>query len=161
MSVRVTPGVLDSNACPRAGSVRAEQNMSSKGIYKSGQGYWVRLMSAIGFGVIVALGLIWLWKQIETIDFGIESTYAQVIGILVAAGIFGILGYWLIGIKTGSVDFMIATEGEMKKVNWSSKAELTRSTMAVIGLTLIVALFCWGVDVVFALIFRVAGVLQS
>tara|TARA_Y100000589_G_scaffold284025_1_gene282603 strand:+ start:348 stop:755 length:408 start_codon:yes stop_codon:yes gene_type:complete len=135
--------------------------MSSKGIYKSGQGYWVRLMSAIGFGVIVALGLIWLWKQIETIDFGIESTYAQVIGILVAAGIFGILGYWLIGIKTGSVDFMIATEGEMKKVNWSSKAELTRSTMAVIGLTLIVALFCWGVDVVFALIFRVAGVLQS
>ena len=30
--------------------------MSSKGIYKSGQGYWVRLMSAIGFGVIVALG---------------------------------------------------------------------------------------------------------
>ena len=72
--------------------------MSSKGIYKSGQGYWVRLMSAIGFGVIVALGLIWLWKQIETIDFGIESTYAQVIGILVAAAIFGILGYWLIGV---------------------------------------------------------------
>ena len=135
--------------------------MSSKGIYKSGQGYWVRLMSAIGFGVIVALGLIWLWKQIETIDFGIESTYAQVIGILIAAGIFGFLGYWLIGVKTGSVDFMIATEGEMKKVNWSSKAELTRSTIAVIGLTLIVALFCWGVDVVFALIFRVAGVLQS
>ena len=135
--------------------------MSSKGIYKSGQGYWVRLMSAIGFGVIVALGLIWLWKQIETIDFGIESTYAQVIGILVAAGIFGILGYWLIGVKSGSVDFMIATEGEMKKVNWSSKAELTRSTMAVIGLTLIVALFCWGVDVVFALLFRVTGVLQS
>ena len=56
---------------------------------------------------------------------------------------------------------MIATEGEMKKVNWSSKAELTRSTMAVIGLTLIVALFCWGVDVVFALLFRVTGVLQS
>ena len=135
--------------------------MSSKGIYKSGQGYWVRLMSAIGFGVIVALGLIWLWKQIETIDFGIESTYAQVIGILVAAGIFGILGYWLIGVKSGSVDFMIATEGEMKKVNWSSRAELTRSTMAVIGLTLIVALFCWGVDVVFALLFRVTGVLQS
>ncbi len=135
--------------------------MSSKGIYKSGQGYWVRLMSAIGFGVIVALGLIWLWKQIETIDFGIESTYAQVIGILVAAAIFGILGYWLIGVKTGSVDFMIATEGEMKKVNWSSKAELTRSTMAVIGLTLIVAIFCWGVDVIFAMIFRVTGVLQS
>ncbi|MEE2907383.1 MAG: preprotein translocase subunit SecE [Planctomycetota bacterium] len=135
--------------------------MSSKGIYKSGQGYWVRLMSAIGYGVIVALGLIWLWKQTETIDFGIEATYAQVIAILVAAGFFGLLGYWIIGAKHGSVDFMIATEGEMKKVNWSSKAELTRSTLAVIGLTLLVALFCWGVDVVFALIFRVVGVLQA
>ena len=135
--------------------------MSSKGIYKSGQGYWVRLMSAIGYGVIVALGLIWLWKQIEAIDFGIEATYAQVIAILVAAAIFGTLGYWLIGSKPGSVDFMIATEGEMKKVNWSSKAELTRSTLAVIGLTLIVALFCWAVDVIFALLFTEVGVLKS
>ncbi|MCH2133970.1 MAG: preprotein translocase subunit SecE [Phycisphaerales bacterium] len=133
--------------------------MSSKGIYKSGQGYWVRLMSAIGYGVIVALGLIWLWKQMETIDLGIEQTYSQVIAILLAAGIFGFLGYWLIGSKAGSVDFMIATEGEMKKVNWSSKSELTRSTIAVIGLTLLVALFCWAVDVIFAFLFRIVGVL--
>jgi preprotein translocase SecE subunit len=133
----------------------------SKGIYKTGQGYWVRLMSAIGFGVIIALGLIWLWKQMEAIDFGIETTYAQVIALLLAAGFFGFLGYWLIGFKVGSVDFMIATEGEMKKVNWSSKSELTRSTVAVIGLTVIIAGFCWVVDVVFAILFRSVGVLQS
>jgi preprotein translocase SecE subunit len=138
-----------------------ERTHMGTGIYKSGQGYWVRLMSAIGYGVVVALGLIWLWKQMETVDFGIETTYAQVIAILVSAGIFGLLGYWLIGSKPGSVDFMIATEGEMKKVNWSTKAELTRSTIAVIGLTIFVALFCWGVDVVFAMLFRSVGVLEN
>ena len=133
----------------------------ASGIYKSGQGYWVRLMSAIGYGVVVALGLIWLWKQMETVDFGIETTYAQVIAILAAAIVFGFLGYWLIGSKPGSVDFMIATEGEMKKVNWSSKAELTRSTIAVIGLTVLTAAFCWVVDLVFAGLFRIVGVLQN
>ena len=118
-------------------------------------------MSAIGYGVVVALGLIWLWKQMETVDFGIETTYAQVIAMLAAAIVFGFLGYWLIGSKPGSVDFMIATEGEMKKVNWSSKAELTRSTVAVIGLTILTAIFCWLVDLVFAYLFRIVGVLQN
>ena len=118
--------------------------MSSKGIYKSGQGYWVRLMSAIGYGVIVALGLIWLWKQVETIDFGDRGDLCP--GHCDPGRWPPSSDSWGTGSSEPSTDqstFMIATEGEMKKVNWSSKTELTRSTLAVIGLTHLVALLCW------------------
>ena len=48
-------------------------------IYKAGQGYWVRLMSAYGLGALIALGLAWLWKEFEGVSlFGLEPTYARV-----------------------------------------------------------------------------------
>ncbi len=131
------------------------------GIYKKGQGYYTRLCTAIAYALVVGMGAWWLATQLNTIDYGFPAIYVSASSALVVITVFGLLGFWLVGRRPGTVDFLVSTEGEMKKVNWSSKAELTRSTMAVIGLTLIVALFCWGVDVVFAMIFRVTGVLQS
>ena len=49
------------------------------------------------------------------------------------------LGYYLIGRKPKVVDFLIATEGEMRKVNWSSRREIRGSTIVVIGLTCVIA----------------------
>lgn len=112
----------------------------ASGIYKSGQGYWVRLMSSIAYGVVVALGLKWLWDFLDTLTFGdIETTYVQVGFMLACTLVFGGIGFWFIGSKRRTVEFMIATEGEMKKVNWSSKRELQRSTGAVIFLTFALA----------------------
>ena len=134
----------------------------SSAIYKSGQGYWVRLMSAIAYGVVIVLGLNWLWGWLDTMSFGdVETVYVQVGAVLLFATVFGLIGYSIIGRRQRTVDFFIATEGEMKKVNWSTKAELTRSTIAVIGLTIFVAIFCWGVDVIFAMLFRSVGVLEN
>ncbi len=131
-------------------------------IYKSGQGYWVRLMSAISFGVIVALGLTWLWDWLDTISFGeVETAYVQVAAILVVGIIFGGLGYYLIGSKRRTVDFFVATEGEMKKVNWSTRKELQRSTWAVIALTMLIAFYCFLLDRVFYIFFWWMGVLDA
>ena len=66
-----------------------------------------------------------------------ETAYVQVAAVLVVGITVGGLGYYLIGSKSDrTVDFFVATEGEMKKVNWSSRKELQRSTWAVIALTI-------------------------
>ena len=105
----------------------------SSAIYKSGQGYWVRLMSAIAYGVVIVLGLNWLWGWLETMSFGdIETVYVQVAAILLFAMVFGLIGYSIIGRRQRTVDFFIATEGEMKKVNWSTRREVVGSTVIVL-----------------------------
>jgi preprotein translocase subunit SecE len=45
-----------------------------------------------------------------------------------------------------AADFLIATESEMKKVSWSSKAELIGSTMVVIVTVVLLALFIYAAD---------------
>ena len=131
-------------------------------IYKSGQGYWVRLMSAYGFGAIMALGLVWFWKEMDGVAvFGLEPTYVRVGAMLLACFVFGWLGWLLIGTRKRTVEFLIATEGEMRKVNWSSRHEIELSTRAVIGMTILTAVYCWSFDIVFASIFRWMTVLRT
>ena len=131
-------------------------------IYKKGQGYWTRMMSAVGYGLIVGLGVIWLWDLLKSVKIGgLESVYISAAGAVIAASVFGVLGYYLIGVKPRVVDFMIATEGEMKKVNWSSRKEVLGSTWVVIGLTFFIAVFCALVDLGFASFFRAIDVLDK
>jgi preprotein translocase SecE subunit len=131
-------------------------------IYKAGQGYWVRLMSAYGLGAIVALGLVWLWKEMQGVTlFGFEPTYVRVVIMLLTALVFAWFGWMIIGIRHKSVEFLIASEGEMRKVNWSSRREVELSTRAVIGLTILIAVYCWAFDVGFASIFRWMTVLRT
>ena len=69
-------------------------------IYKAGQGYWVRLMSAYGLGAIIALGLVWLWKEMEGVMlFGFEPTYVRVVVMLITAVVFAWFGWMIIGTR--------------------------------------------------------------
>ena len=134
----------------------------SVGIYKQGQGYWVRLMSAIGYGLIVMMGVVWLWDQIGGIKIGdIEPVYTQGAMAILLVAFFGLIGYHLIGRKPKLVDFMISTEGEMRKVNWSTRREIFGSTILVILLTLFIALFCQVADFGFSAFFQWVDVLQT
>jgi hypothetical protein len=38
------------------------------GIHKPEQGYWVRVLSAVFFGVLVLAGAAWAWSQAEAAD---------------------------------------------------------------------------------------------
>ena len=134
----------------------------SVGIYKQGQGYWVRLMSAIGFGLLVMMGVIWLWDQLAGFRFGtLEPVYVQGGTSVIVIAICGLIGYQLIGRKPKFIDFMIATEGEMRKVNWSTRREIFGSTILVILLTLLIAVFCKVADLAFSAFFQWIDVLQS
>ena len=134
----------------------------STAIYKQGQGYWVRLMSAIGYGLLVMMGVIWLWDQLSGFQLGdFEPVYIQGGVSVIVIAFCGILGFHLIGRKPKLVDFMVATEGEMRKVNWSTRREIFGSTVLVILLTLFIAVFCKIADLAFSSFFQWVDVLQS
>ena len=134
----------------------------SVGIYKQGQGYWVRLMSAIGLGLLVMMGVVWLWDQLSGVQIGdVEPVYIQGGIAVITVAICGLIGDHLIGRKPKLVEFMIATEGEMRKVNWSTRREVVGSTILVILLTLFIALFCQVADLSFSAFFQWAGVLDT
>ena len=87
------------------------------GIYKKGQGYWTRVMSAIALATLALMGGVWLSDNLKNVNlFGIEPIYARAAGFLIFVTLFSVLGYLYIGHNPRTVDFLIATEGEMKKV---------------------------------------------
>tara|TARA_X000000368_G_scaffold403075_1_gene377644 strand:- start:1498 stop:1908 length:411 start_codon:yes stop_codon:yes gene_type:complete len=134
----------------------------SVGIYKQGQGYWVRLMSAIGFGLLVMMGAVWIWDQLGGVRIGeVEPVYVQGGVAVSVVAVCGLIGFHLIGRRAKLVEFMIATEGEMRKVNWSTRREIVGSTILVILLTLFIAIFCQIADLAFSAFFQWADVLQS
>ena len=125
----------------------------STAILKIGQGYWTRVMTVIGFGMLGVLGAVWLWRIFETFDFGIPQVYvASGVAAAFLTGV-GLLLWWFAGFNAKSVDFLVLTEGEMKKVNWSTQRELVGSTVVVIAIMLVISLFCWMWDFVFSSMF--------
>ncbi len=132
------------------------------GIYKQGQGYWTRLMSAIGGGTLVLMGAAWLWQQMSILRLGPKTIYVQGGCTVVVFGFFGWLLSYLLCVQPKVADFLIATEGEMKKVNWSTRREIIGSTWVVIGLTFFIAVAIFVLDyLIFTPFFQWINVLDS
>ena len=120
------------------------------GIYKRGQGKYTRLCSAFGIAIIVGLGCLQLYRKLQATDFGLW------VETMVPAGLFVVLGlliFWLVN-KPAIADFMIAAEGEMKKVSWSSRKEIAVSTFIVIVVVAFVAVFLGITDLSFQMFFE-------
>ena len=125
-------------------------------ILKPGQGYWTRVLSAIGAGILLLAGAHWVsWDQ--------GAAWHLYTKIGVALGIIIVIGAFLYRVmnKPRVVDFMIATEGEMKKVNWPSKKEIIGSTWVVIAGTLIIAAILFVVDLFFGWLFLLINILEN
>jgi preprotein translocase SecE subunit len=227
-------------------------------IYKPDQGYWTRLLSALGFGALIAWGAMWVWDELGAVDVpdvghrmildapaegletgdqvalydtdatrigeasiklkegenalildsfafrsadetgtatsftpltvaivaprdanirvneavayeveqrqgidAFERVYLQggvAIGIILL-GAIGVLYFCYVNRKT--VDFLIATEGEMKKVNWTNRRQVIGSTWVVIGISVIIAAILLVADIAFSEMFRAIGLLES
>ncbi len=222
------------------------------GIYKSEQGYWVRVLSAVFAGVLVLAAAAWAWNQAKaaelpargytfqvssivgeftpgsTVDLiragddaaateiliatagvidytvtgsttaTVEIDAPQVTGDLLVADaerlrsgdanaqvrarsaipifpliylqagvtavvmlIGSVAVYFLIATNRRSVDFLINTDGEMRKVNWSTRKEIIGSTQVVIVAAFLIAAILFGIDIGFQFFFRAIGVLQT
>jgi preprotein translocase SecE subunit len=131
-------------------------------IYKPGQGFYTRVCSAAGFAILTLMGVAWLWKLLaNTTIIGGEPVYGQATVAVIVLAIVGVLGYFILGVKHRTVDFMIATEGEMKKVNWSTRKEIMGSTALVIAFTVFIAVLCFVFDFIFQMFFQWIHVLES
>ncbi|HZW09113.1 MAG TPA: preprotein translocase subunit SecE [Phycisphaerales bacterium] len=223
------------------------------GIYKPGQGYWVRVLTAVAAGLLVLATAAWLWKETAALDLPSAAwdvtltgssgapTVGQRVEVLgrpdgagaaqslgtmevaaftpsefrpqirlvkpqlnegavpsavqtiraegfsgevagegsgvrpipivdrlyVQGGLAGLalllgsaLVFWLVGSRPSSSEFLIATDGEMKKVNWSTRREILGSTWVVIAASFLVAAALYVIDLAFQWFFVSIDVLQ-
>lgn len=121
-------------------------------IYKRGQAANTRLGTAIGIFVIAAYGCFVLHQKLQPLENIWVKTLVPVGLCAVLAGIIA----WVMN-KPSVADFLIASEGEIKKVSWSTRKELTASTTVVIFVILAVALLLAAVDGLFVVIFDKIG----
>jgi preprotein translocase subunit SecE len=132
-------------------------------IYKKEQGKYVRVSTAVGAAVVLLVVCYYAWLLLERHLPGGATTpgadaeagvpYKVYLEYAIPAVMFAALA--VVGLfymnKPVVVDFLIATESEMKKVSWSSRAELVGSTAVVLVTVFLLALFIWLAD--FGIIF--------
>lgn len=129
--------------------------------YKPEQGKMTRTATMVAAGALIAWGAYFIYDRLQVyegdewwrllITVGIPLAFAVVLGSFAWRYSFG-------SARTG--DFMIATEGEMKKVSWSSRREVIGSTKVVILFTLMMAFYLFAVDLGFQKLFQFIGVLK-
>ena len=119
-------------------------------IYKRGQGKYTRLCSSFGAAIVAGLGCFALYKKLQANDLGLWVETMVPVGLFAA---LGLLIFWLTN-KPAVADFLIAAEGEMKKVSWSSRKEVAVSTFIVIVVVILMATLLGITDLSFLFLFR-------
>lgn len=122
-------------------------------IRKPDQGYWTRVLSAVGAAVLVLAFVAWLWQQMTTITDQQTRFIAQTVTTITILLVSGVLIFWVMN-KPAIVDFLIATDSEMRKVNWPTRKEITGSTWVVIIGMLLLAVILWVIDIAFLKFFQ-------
>jgi preprotein translocase SecE subunit len=136
-------------------------------IYKKGQGYWTRMGTAISAAILALLTGDFVYTQMNAIPYSkdahgdplyIPRQIAAAVAVFIFAAI--IFFAWRLMNKPSHVDFLIATDSEMKKVNWTTRAELMGSTKVVIFFVLLISLILFTLDVIFGYFFQLIKVLE-
>jgi len=104
-------------------------------VYKRGQGKYTRMVSALGGAAIVAIGCLQLYRTLDAADVSLWVETMVPVGLFIG---LSVLMMWMVN-KPNVADFMISSEGEMKKVNWSTRQEVMVSTVVVISVVIILA----------------------
>jgi preprotein translocase subunit SecE len=129
--------------------------------YKQEQGKWTRGGTFVGLFALILWGGLFLMQRLEI--YAGDAWWQLLItrGIPLAVTVAAWFGaFWVAYSHPKSGDFLIATEGEMKKVSWSSRREVIGSTRVVIVMTLLMAILLFVVDFSFQTLFTWAGVLK-
>ena len=140
-------------------------------IYKKGQGYWTRMGTVAGAGLLGLLLGSFLYTEADRILSGpslagamqhihLQEPRAAYLLVALFALAYAGLAFWAMN-KPTNADFLIATDSEMKKVNWTTRKELMGSTKIVIGFMFVMALLLFCYDLFFQLIFYLLGVLKT
>ncbi len=123
--------------------------MRGLNIYKRSQGKYTRITTFVAAMILVAWGCQALTEKLYYLD----SAYWRVGIPLVIFALVAFVMFMVVN-RPKTADFFIATEGEMKKVSWSSKKEIIGSTKVVIVTTFLMAGLLFLVDFIFANLFQ-------
>ncbi|MDA0836706.1 MAG: preprotein translocase subunit SecE [Planctomycetota bacterium] len=77
--------------------------------------------------------------------FGASEGTGMTLGVISCVGVFLVCAHY-IGRYPKTVDYLIETETEMRKVNWPTKAEIMASTAVVIACVVILSLYIFAND---------------
>lgn len=139
-------------------------------IQKKGQGRYVRwtayVMGAllIGFGALRFYALVnvpWNDAKASDIERMFHVTDVPLLGdlsiykvVAIAVGLLGLLALHLVLNRGSTVDLLIDTEQELRKVSWPSPKEVQNATLVVVLVTVVMAIVMAGFDVVLEFLLR-------
>ena len=137
----------------------------SLAFYKKGQGYYTRLGTAVGGGIMAVFGSWSLYKRLSVLEGYMpeKTNLARWLQAGIPALLLVVLAWVIFKIvnKQKYADFMIATEGEMKKVSWSTRKEIITSTKVVIVTVFLMAAILASIDLGFSWLFHKIGILKA
>ena len=132
-------------------------------IYKKGQGKWTRLGTVLAATLVGLLTAFSLYGYLQPyVHVGVNGSKTREVLISISTGfllVYGLVIYWIMN-KPDNADFLIATDSEMKKVNWTTKGELLGSTRVVIIFIAFIAIYLFLMDQVFQVFFWAIDVLK-
>jgi preprotein translocase SecE subunit len=128
------------------------------GMYKPGQGYWTRVLTAVGASGLAVGAAIWINSELLPKCVGDVSARGKGIVWAAVLGVTAIV-LWLVLNAPRVVEFMIATESEMKKVDWPARKTLFVMTSVVIGSLFALAILVKVIDAAFTLLFQLIHIL--
>jgi preprotein translocase subunit SecE len=156
--------VMDQADAPRPAQLSrpapAGKGFNFFSMYKPLQGKQTRLWTAIGVGVLLLGAWLWMFPKFQVSFSGSREWMAAVLAGGICA-VVALVTWFFVGVNRGTVDFLIATESEMKKVTWSSRKEVWGATKVVIGMVIFMSVGLFVVDVFFTWFFTQIGVLRS
>jgi preprotein translocase subunit SecE len=129
-------------------------NLTRTDLYKPMQGWYARVYTALGLGLILAAGT---WRVYEA-----SIEYSPIWRVGLPALFAGVLGWVVFRIVhfPPFAEFLIATEAEMNKVSWTNKEDLFRATSVVLTTVVLMTVFLFLVDTLWTFVLRMIGVLQ-
>ncbi len=124
---------------------------------KPGQGRWVRGLGLAGAAMLIGFGAssfyrvpssksLWWAELWHGAPLGIPLTWRPI--VFASLGLFGTLTLVVYALmnREAWAEFLIETEGEVKKVSWPARKEYLGSALVVIVVITVVSLFLWASD---------------
>lgn len=108
--------------------------------------------SALVPGAVEAGGVLAIDKSVGEPPIAGNLLGGIVVAVVLVVG--ALLGFWIVGTKVSTVEWLIACDYEMKRVNWSTRKTIIGSTWVVIGACVLLALMLFITDYGLQTIFR-------
>jgi preprotein translocase SecE subunit len=117
-------------------------------IYKRGQGKWIRLVAVVGLLVPAFFLCRRIYFVLDDRLGAFNGRLAVIMAVVASMALACLWGILKVLNSPRSANFLIETEGEMKKVTWPGKSEVVGATGVVIITVLLLAALLFASDTV-------------